>query len=350
MKYCILDTSHSVLRYCRHNLCCPFAVFTPLPSPSKKEGGKERKGETPPQNAKPECEGKKRKWHYLAKLQGEHDMGVWFCWQKRGPKLQGLRVGFRLKKEEGDNGKEPGKWRSRVKGWALWVHGRSLSQAVLWVWDWGQPAHGSWGCACPAWATAATVLWLQFWHLQWVIIWGGKKFVELYFALIIISISITLLHRHLFIAWVRLYFLSLSCFCCWNPGHSASMANSGLLERFPLSAWLESTPSPWAELSLLLRKIFCRADTARQVCPGMLPSSCASECMFGCHCNNLVMTKREDNQDFLQTQSYNTDSNVAAKFPFPCLKHLLPEKHLQNHCCILLLMTFRIMVFSDFCF
>lgn len=196
-------------------------------------------------------------------------------------------------------------------------------------------------CHCPL----ATV-----WHLQWVLIWGGKKFVELYFALIIISISITLLHRHLFIAWVRLYFLSLSCFCCWNPGHSTSMANSGLLERFPLSAWLESTPSPWAELSLLLRKLFCRADTARQVCPGMLPSSCASECMFGCHCNNLVMAKREDNQDFLQTQSYNTDSNVAAKFPFPCLKHLLPEKHLQNHCCILLLMTFRIMVFSDFCF
>lgn len=27
------------------------------------------------------------------------------------------------------------------------------------------------------------------------------------------------------------------------------MANSGLLEIFALSAWLESTPSPWAELS-----------------------------------------------------------------------------------------------------
>lgn len=39
---------------------------------------------------------------------------------------------------------------------------------------------------------------------------GGKKCVELYFAIIIIiSISIMLLCKHLFIAWVKLYFFCL---------------------------------------------------------------------------------------------------------------------------------------------
>lgn len=33
---------------------------------------------------------------YLAELQGERDQGVWVCKQKRGPKLQGLRVGVRV--------------------------------------------------------------------------------------------------------------------------------------------------------------------------------------------------------------------------------------------------------------
>lgn len=42
---------------------------------------------------------------------------------------------------------------------------------------------------------------------------GEKTFAELYFALIMISISIALLCRHLFIACVKLYFLCLSCFC-----------------------------------------------------------------------------------------------------------------------------------------
>lgn len=71
-------------------------------------------------------------------------------------------------------------------------------------------------------------------------------------------------------------------------GHSASMANSGFLQRFPPSAWLESTPGPWAELFLLLRKIFCTATTAGQVSQGRLvqgrlhfPGS--SECMLDCH-------------------------------------------------------------------
>lgn len=204
VKYCILDTSHPALQYCRDNLHCPFVLFTPLPLPSKKEGGKE-KGKGKKKN-KPKMQNqnvrRKRKWHYLAKLQGELDQGVWCCWQKRGPKLQGLRVGFRLKREEDDNGTEPGKWRSRVKGWALRVGGRSLSQAGLWVWDWGQPAHG---CACPAWAAAATALVTVLTSAMGYYV-GGKKCVELYFALIIISISITLLCGHLFTAWVKLYF------------------------------------------------------------------------------------------------------------------------------------------------
>lgn len=38
------------------------------------------------------------------------------------------------------------------------------------------------------------------------------------------------------------------------------------------------------------------------------------------------MAKMEDNWDFLQTQSYNSDSNVAAKFPFSLLKESAPRK------------------------
>lgn len=129
------------------------------------------------------------------------------------------------------------------------------------------------------------------------------------------------------------------------------MANSGLLEIFALSAWLESTPSPWAELSLLLRKACCRAAMARQVCPGMLLSSCASACMFGCHSATAWWWLK------WRTIGISCKHRVTTliamwqqSFRFPCSKHQLPEKHLQNHCCILLLMTFRIMVLSDFCF
>lgn len=44
---------------------------------------------------------------------------------------------------------------------------------------------------------------------------GKNKFLELCLALI--SISVTSVHKLVFIAWVKLYFfLSLSCFCFWN--------------------------------------------------------------------------------------------------------------------------------------
>lgn len=56
-----------------------------------------------------------------------------------------------------------------------------------------------------SWATAATVLWLVLTSAKSYYL-GGKNFFDLYFALIIISISVTLLGKHLFIAWMKLYF------------------------------------------------------------------------------------------------------------------------------------------------
>lgn len=112
----------------------------------------------------------------------------------------------------------------------------------------------------------------------------------------------------------------------------------------------ETPPAPGLNSLSCSAKIFCRAAMARQACPRMVPSSCASACMSGCHSATAWWWLKGRIIRFSCKHSYNTDSNVAAKFLFPCLKRLLPEKHLQNLCCILLLMTFRIMVFSDFCF
>lgn len=184
MKYCISDTSHPVLRYCKDNSNCLYASTITL----QKVGGKRKKGKKSPENAKPEREEKKCDIIWQS-FKGNMTREFGFADRRGGQSCKDWEWVSGKKEKRVTMG------RSRVKGWALWVHQRSLSQALLW--EQALPSGAG--------ATAATVLWLVLTSAKGYYL-GGKKVFDLYFALIIISISVTLLGKHLFIAWIKLYF------------------------------------------------------------------------------------------------------------------------------------------------
>lgn len=93
MKYCILDTSYPVLWYCRDILHCPFVLFTPLPSPSKKEGGKKKGKKNPSKNAKPEREEKKEVALFGKASRGTNP-GSLVLLTEEGAKAAGTEGGF----------------------------------------------------------------------------------------------------------------------------------------------------------------------------------------------------------------------------------------------------------------
>lgn len=101
MKYCILDTSHPVLWYCRGNLHCPFVLFTPPPSPSKKKGGKERGGGKPQtKNAKLERE-EKKEVALFGKASRGTSPGSLVLQTEEGAKAARTEGGFQVEKGRG---------------------------------------------------------------------------------------------------------------------------------------------------------------------------------------------------------------------------------------------------------